>query len=71
MDGFTSMVAPVMMATLHQNDKEERKKVEARTKAKKLKKEETFEEQFGAVYVHEDAKEPITYAPPRKKTFHF
>jgi hypothetical protein len=69
MDGFTSMVAPVMMTTLYQGEKDERKKVDAKTKAKKLKKEETFEEQFGAVYVHEGASQPITYAPPKKKTF--
>ena len=69
MDGFTSMVAPVMMTTLYQGEKDERKKVDAKTKAKKIKKEEAFEEQFSAVYVHEDALQPITYAPPKKKTF--
>lgn len=71
MDGFTSMVAPVMMTTLYHDEKEDRKKVELKTKAKKIKKEETFEAQFGAIYVHEDEAAPITYGPPKKKTFRY
>ena len=69
MDGFTSMVAPVMMTTLNRNDENEKKKIDQKSKEKKVKKEETFEEQFAAVYVHSEDTQPITYAPPKKRTF--
>ena len=69
MDGFTSMVAPVMMTTLNRNDENEKKKIDQKSKEKKVKKEETFEEQFAAVYVHSEDTHPITYAPPKKRTF--
>lgn len=70
MDGFTTnMVAPVMMTSLSHNDKDEKKKIDQKLKEKKMKKDETFEEQFGAIYVHSEDVTPITYAPPKKRTF--
>ncbi|MCR5546120.1 MAG: hypothetical protein K6F30_06550 [Lachnospiraceae bacterium] len=70
MDGFTSMVAPVMMTAMNRNDQDEKKKIaKTSTKPKKESKEESFEEQFGAVYVHSENQQPITYAPPKKRTF--
>ncbi|MCR4673966.1 MAG: hypothetical protein K5675_03065 [Lachnospiraceae bacterium] len=70
MDGFTSMVAPVMMTAMNRNDQDEKKKInKTTTKPKKDVKEETFEEQFAAVYVHTEEDQPITYGPPKKRTF--
>lgn len=70
MDVFTAnMVAPVVMAASSHNDKDEKKKLDQKLKEKKTDKDETFEEQFGAVYVHSEETSPITYAPPKKRTF--
>lgn len=70
MDGFTTnVVAPVVMASMSRNDKDEKKRIDQKEKEKKIKKEDTFEEQFGAIYVHSEDHTPITYGPPKKRTF--
>ncbi len=67
MDGFTNLVAPVMMTTRSNQEKDERKRIDQKRQGKKIKKEETFAEEFAAVYIHSNEDLPVTYSRPRQK----
>ena len=68
MDGFiTSMVAPVMMTTRSNKEKDEQKKIDQKRLNKKIKKEESFEEEFAAVYTHTHEDLPVTYQKPQQR----
>ena len=64
-------IAPVMMTTRSNKDEKKTRRTDCKSKAKKPGDEQTFDEDFAAVYQHDPYTElsGITYKRPRAKGY--
>jgi len=67
MDGFISTIAPVISSSMTKEDLKKKDTAYYKSRAKKKDKEQSFEEQFSAVYIPglDGDPPPITYERPK------